>query len=467
MLVAKGLQHRGYRVVVVVCASGLTACESRSEKISGSKIACRACGVNLKIIESFGFEIYTIASVNLSEFKMLAEDNLAPGYANALADSVNRHFYGDIPSDVSVLNEVRRRYLATLSKIEFAAADVFKQYQPTILLAYMMVYVENYPWIAHASANKIRVAHISNTQFNENAQTLNFWDLYKSNERYGGFLAARGERNSMEESGELDSYLKRRFSGKLLSEKLNLSRPPTLEKKILKAYPFLAEDGRTSVILFPNVLWDSGMSTQNTAFAGIEEWLEETVAFLSAQKEFKVVIKCHPQERLYTAKGRSSKDVILGHFNSELPENVNIIDHCADISSYDLFPFMDICCVYNGTIGLEALLCEKHVVVGGRAPYSRLTVSRTVKERGQYFQIFEEYDRDAPPVSDSEAVRRFAFFYFLKSPIPWALTKKSVGASYYESLVSFDINRDVEKEDHHFKHLLNCIEDPSLVPEVW
>lgn len=467
LLVAKGLENRGYRIVVVVCASGLDLCETRSVKISASKIACYSCGLNLKIIEHFGFEIIHLNSPKYNRFDLLREEYLDEDYKNALNDSTNRYFFGDLPENDKKVQGIRKRYLNTLSKTDYAASVIFNQYQPKILLAYMMVYVENYPWVAHAKKRNVRIAHVSNTQFNENAQTLNFWDLYRSDDRYEGFLSHWGKSNSKQENTELDNYLAKRFSGNLLSKNLNLSHKTQGKLDTLKKLPFLDAPEKKCVILFPNILWDSGMSVQNTIFESIEDWLVRTVNLLADQDEYIAVVKCHPQERLYTNKSKTSKDVLLRHFNNTLPDNIHIIDYESEVSSYDLFDFMDICCVFNGTIGLEALLCGKQVIAGGKAPYGDLTFSKSIESRKEYYDLFSKICQFDNSVEQEEEIRRFAYFYFLKSPIPWNLTEKAVGGSYYGSIKNYNIENTVLNGGETFEHLLNCIEDETLIPENW
>lgn len=467
LLVAKGLQKRGFEIVVVVCDAGLIACETRSAKIKESSLACLQCKFNIKIVESFDFKIEYLSADKFTNFDYLDTDELNEDFEHAIKDSVDRHFYGDLPTNKEQVSVIQKRYLETLSKSNHVSQLIIKEYRPKILLAYMMVYAENVPWVRNAMENGLRVVHVCNTQFNEHALTLNFWDLYSTSDRYNGFLDKKGLFNSENEDFELDKYIERRFSGKLLSRNLDLSQEVLGSQQTLDRLPFLEGKDRKNIFLFPNILWDSGMSTQNSIFKSIEDWLLKTVSYLADKHEFNVIVKCHPQERTFTNKSKTAYDAIQSYFKGRLPKNLHVIDYNSNISSYDLFPFMDACCVYNGTIGLEAMLSGKQVLTGGRSPYHHLTLTATVKNVEDYYGVFREIANGTGIKPNMEAVRRFAYFYFIKAPIPWNLTSKAVGASYYKSLKHHDLDYLVSVNDKYFEHLLDSIEHQHILPENW
>lgn len=466
LIIAKGLQLRGCKVVVIVCARALTACESRPQKINQSYAACLNCSVNLKLVGLFGFETERLSDPRFEDFAPLIKDGLNSVYLSALTDSVNRHYYGDLPTDKNKINLIEKEYLKTLSKVHNAASIIFKKHNPDILLSCMTAYVENIPWVSLATEANNRIAHVSNTQFNQNAQAFNFFHLYLNTERFQLFVSNFGKLNTAEEDTTLSRYLEARVDGRIMSSGFGLNKKVIKQSELKTLFPRLFAPEKKNIVLFPNVLWDVGMSTQNTIFNSVEDWLVQTVRYLEKNEKNNVIIKCHPQERLYTNKSRTASMIITEMFDGVLPKNVILIDHDTKLSSYALFDSMDICCTYNGTIGIEALLAGKKVVVGGKSPYNFLTDASDYLDNQTYFLTFEEKSHAFDKIK-IDSIRRFAYFYFLKTSIPWKISKKSNGSSYYAKL---ELDRFEELEtnaDPHFSHLIDCILDDSILPESW
>ena len=111
LIVAKGMQLRGYKIVVIICDASLLACESRPNKINSSYSACLNCNLNIKLIKLFGFEIEKLSDFQFDNFNILEINKIIPTYLGALKDSVNRHFYGDLPLDKTKIHSVEKNTL--------------------------------------------------------------------------------------------------------------------------------------------------------------------------------------------------------------------------------------------------------------------------------------------------------------------------------------------------------------------
>ena len=366
-----------------------------------------------------------------------------------------------------ICQSVESNYLLTLSKINHAAEIIFKSHSPNILLAYMVAYVENSPWLSNAKKNNVRIVHVGSTQFDQHAQTINFFDLYFNFGRFERFTSEFGFENSSAEEADLCSYLEKRYDGKLISDKSGLNKKLLKQDELLRLFPKLFNEKKINVILFPNVFWDAGMSQlDGGVFKDSKEWLTQTVKFLSQSEKYNIIVRCHPAEAIGDKQKKGASHSVCEIFNGNLPSNVNIIEGDFKYSSYSLFDKMDICCVYNGTIGLEALLEGKKVSIGGPAPYRKIFMSTNFENPQQYFSSFNA-PYQASNQQDIYHVRRYAYFYFIKTSIPWKLTDRAYSSTYYTNINLTNFSDLRHGQDRYFDHLVDCVLDETLLPEAW
>ena len=72
------------------------------------------------------------------------------------------------------------------------------------------------------------------------------------------------------------------------------------------------------------------------------------------------------------------------------------------------------------------------------------------------------------PELDRDALELFAFFYFIRTPIPWRLTKRSWGAGEADGIELESLEDLIPGKDPLLDHLCACIADPeNTVPEAW
>jgi len=92
----------------------------------------------------------------------------------------------------------------------------------------------------------------------------------------------------------------------------------------------------------------------------------------------------------------------------------------ANSGFYDLFSYIDLGVIFNGTIGLEMMLSDIPVVSTGKTTYQGLGFSMEPETVEQYHAIL--LGNQQPPSVDKEQLELFAYFYFIKTLIPWTLT---------------------------------------------
>ena len=111
------------------------------------------------------------------------------------------------------------------------------------------------------------------------------------------------------------------------------------------------------------------------------------------------------------------------------------------------------------------MLSDIPVVSTGKTSYQGLGFSMEPETVEQYHTIL--LGNRQPPLVDKEQLKLFAYFYFIRTLIPWTLTKQA----YNDNFDGFTINSldDLESgKDSYLDHLCNCILDAeNTVPEAW
>ena len=71
-------------------------------------------------------------------------------------------------------------------------------------------------------------------------------------------------------------------------------------------------------------------------------------------------------------------------------------------------------------------------------------------------------------IPDQERVELFAYFYFIKSKIPWNLTEKAYGERF-KGFTFNNLNEILPSKNKILDHLCDCIiaKDEKIVPEAW
>ena len=186
---------------------------------------------------------------------------------------------------------------------------------------------------------------------------------------------------------------------------------------------------------------------------------------MSKLSDTHLYIRCHPAEKLTYSNGQKGINELIKDKFLLLPSNVTIITCDNNVSSYQLFPHIDLGLVYNGTIGIELLMDKIPLVVAGVAPYSFLSSVSKPNSAEEYNNVLKKKTIDISICKNE--VEMFAYFYLIKTSIPWNLTKKSYNA---DILMPFEFSSGNELSpdgDKYIDHLCNCLVDDNISPENW
>ncbi len=181
-------------------------------------------------------------------------------------------------------------------------------------------------------------------------------------------------------------------------------------------------DDRPLVLLAPNVFGDSVVFDRQVFTQGMRDWVQRTVDWFARHPEVQLVVRIHPGESLLQPGGMSMQTVIEEAF-PQLPENVCVVPHDADVNSYDLIEIASLGIVYTSTIGMEMAMSGLPVVVCGKTHYRNRGFTLDPDSWEAYWRILEEQLRRPQPLSEEQVDRAwkyaYHFFFDYPQPFPW------------------------------------------------
>ena len=379
-------------------------------------------------------------------------------------DSVTRYFYGGVPNEGSKeLSVIRRRFLVTAMIGVIVSFRIDKQWSPTIIFNSMNVYSDWNPYYSYFKIKGIQLNTLSISQFNYNSQLLNYSDLFSSSERFIKWLEARNFNELDElETIEITRFLNERFAGKAQVFK----QYDFFENSTTMSKYFIVDRSKRNIFLFSNVFWDVGINNDSALYTNVIDWVLDSIEIVANNSSCHLYIKPHPAEK-YDSGATSIKGVIDYVFErfGTLPSNVTIIYPEFKLNTYQLFPLVDLGLVYNGTLGIEMMVNDIQVVSCGKGPYNGSGLVIEPSSKSEYSKVLlNPVDFQKP---NKKMGLLFAYFYFIKTLIPWNLTKKAYGDNFDGYSID-SLNNLLPGNDRYLDHLCNCILNPDkTVIENW
>lgn len=476
LIVAKALQLRGADVKVLFCGSRLDGCEIKNSRTQ-SKDPCLNCRFNAKeVVPLFQLDtLYLGDFISDSEVKSLRTSALriANSYPEKyihdgidlipiVNDSVTRFFYGKLHEDTQTLMSCRVQHLTSAMISCEVAKKINKSFCPDIIFNNMNVYTAWEPYYRYFQKEQKSLFICSINPFNYHAITLNSMELYMSDSRYEKFKKNRGSSYlNDDEKDELIKFVNNRTSFKTdIFKDLNCFQDNQDIGAKLSIDP-----NKKNLFLFSNIYWDVGLSETGKLFSSVIEWALETIDLIKDDDTCHLYIKTHPGERYDSSPSSKGIDDFIYEKYPVLPKNVTLILPEYKIIPYQLFPHVDLGIVFNGTIGLEMLLHNIPVVTTGLSPYGGIGLVHEPESLEEYKNIL--LGKVLPLKPSIDEVNLFAYFYFIKSLIPWTLTRQAYSDNFKG--FTFDSLDDImQGKDKYLDHICNCILDPeNTIIEGW
>ncbi len=478
LILAKALQLRGVDVKVLICGQTLDACELKSIKNHHTKNPCFNCRFNQTHI----LKLFDLPYIKLNDILSEPEINDLGNEAFAInesfdctierygvnlntciEDSVVRYYYGALPTDTNEIKKVRLKNIKTaLTNIE-VAKRIHEEWSPDIVLSNMTSYSTWEPYYRFFR-NKGTFRQISMSQFNFHSLILNSFELFPAQYRFNRYkLTRQNPKLSCSEREKLNDFLKKRFIGDASIFIQDGYFKENMGNYDLKSSLRLNEAKR-NIFLFSNLYWDIGLSERSSLFQSVIEWVVSTIELVKDNDNVHLYIKPHPAEIFGAGSLKGMSEIISGKYPDGL-KNITIIQPELKIKTYDLFPFIDLGVIFTGTLGLEMMLSNIPVVSTGMTSHLGLGFSVEPNSIEEYTNVLN--NKYQVSKIDRDELELFAYFYFIRTLIPWHLTKQ-VYADDFNGFNFKSLDHLIPGMDPHLDHLCNCILDPlNMVPEAW
>ena len=126
----------------------------------------------------------------------------------------------------------------------------------------------------------------------------------------------------------------------------------------------------TRLALFTNVSWDTAVALRDIGFDDMFAWLEHVVAWAAGRPDVHLDVRAHPAET--RVRGFESADLAVDYLAERFPDvppNVHLHGPDSAVDSYALIQAATAVLVYTSTIGLEAVLLGRPVLVAADVHY--------------------------------------------------------------------------------------------------
>lgn len=186
-------------------------------------------------------------------------------------------------------------------------------------------------------------------------------------------------------SKEEDDFIKNKVFEELEKRKKGKDR---FSSQLIATNEKLMNNGK-NILVAMNSSWDSAALGLHTIFDSNTEWLKETIKWISVNTDYNMVIRQHPAERF--KEGRSSDNYKL-IINNEFGNTDRIVFIGANdpINTYDLILNTDLVIVYASTLGVEASVLGKPVIVPSSCYYADLGFVLNPQNISEYFEMIKK-----------------------------------------------------------------------------
>jgi len=185
---------------------------------------------------------------------------------------------------------------------------------------------------------------------------------------------------------------------------------------------------RRTVLVCCNVPYDAIFyAARRKFFAGMWEWLAETVRVLGGRNDCTVVVRAHPAEPRFDTP--ETAEALLREALPVLPENVRFVGPLSPMNTFAIMQVADIGAVYASTTGLEMAMRGIPVVCGNPDQhYNGKGFTTDPNDRPGYFAALDALvAAPARPRLGAQQIDRallYADLYFnaWPRPFPWHLS---------------------------------------------
>ena len=195
---------------------------------------------------------------------------------------------------------------------------------------------------------------------------------------------------------------------------------------------------RRVAVAFTNVTWDLATAGRDVAFTGVFDWLTETMRELARHPEVQFIVRAHPAEASVMTRER-----VLDRIAAEWPahHNLTVIAPEHPIAARELIDRADLVLAYNSTVGLEAAMHGRTVLLCGAPHFRGRGFTTDISSRDEYRDLLRAWAGGAAgahPGVDSELARRYFHLFFARYHITMHWTTSPLEPPYRLLIESTD-----------------------------
>ena len=172
---------------------------------------------------------------------------------------------------------------------------------------------------------------------------------------------------------------------------------------------------KPTALLAANVIWDLSALNKQVIFAGMIDWIAETIHWFAAHPEFQLIIKPHPGElNPFIPATEERVEVGLSRRGVHLPGNVFLLSPKANVTVYQLFPVVQVGLVHTTTVGIEMAARGMPVITTAKSPYRGFGFTIDPFSQEEYFELLERTllgEKILNLDSQIDLVHKFILFY--------------------------------------------------------
>jgi len=142
-----------------------------------------------------------------------------------------------------------------------------------------------------------------------------------------------------------------------------------------------------SVLIPLNIFWDSAAFGDHDVFGYFDQWLVKTIEYILTNHSVKVIVRQHPHERRF-GTGKEVESLLKLKFGDH--PFFEFIPACADVDSYELIENASVILPNTSTVGIEAALIGKNVIVKNDVYYADSGFVKKAESEMEYFQFISD-----------------------------------------------------------------------------
>lgn len=173
-----------------------------------------------------------------------------------------------------------------------------------------------------------------------------------------------------------------------------------------------SEDTRSDeifdIVIPLNITWDLPALGKHECFEDDYSWIIETVKWILKYTQATVAVRQHPHERNHTS-GDDLHNNLIELFGDQ--QRFHYFGSSDEINSYTLISKAKIVLPYVSTIGIEAALIGKTVIVESDSYYANSSFVIKSKTRNEYFNNIEYYLDNPMILTESQKNEALNFYY--------------------------------------------------------